>query len=102
MVFGYGYIPWEYRFGIRNLIIPISLSMPLRLLQTLQLDRPDIYIPFIKAILCIFSLSLIYGLYYLGRVISESVGRIAAFIACFWYQLLVFAQKQHPNVLLPI
>ncbi|XGV95404.1 MAG: hypothetical protein ACAF41_21995 [Leptolyngbya sp. BL-A-14] len=99
MVFGYGYIPWEYRFGIRNLIIPISLSMPLRLLQTLQLDRPDIYIPFIKAILCIFSLSLIYGLYYLGRVISESVGRIAAFIACFWYQLLVFAQKTTPECL---
>ncbi|MBW4472238.1 MAG: hypothetical protein KME45_17815 [Stenomitos rutilans HA7619-LM2] len=100
MVFGYGYIPWEYRFGIRNLIIPITLSIPLRLLKALQLDSPDIYIPFIKAILCLLSLSLIYGLYALGRtVVSEPVGRIAALIACFWYELMVFAPKSTPECL---
>lgn len=100
MVFGYGYIPWEYRFGIRSLIIPIALSMPLRLLHALQLDSPDIYIPVIKTILCLLSLSLIYGLYCLGRtVVSESVGRIAALIACFWYELLVFAHKPTPECL---
>ncbi|MBW4694621.1 MAG: hypothetical protein KME27_22965 [Lyngbya sp. HA4199-MV5] len=99
MVFGYGYIPWEYRFGIRSLIIPIALSIPLRLIKALQLDSPDIYIPFIKSILCLLSLSLIYGLYALGRVVSESVGRAAAVIACFWYELLVFAQKPTPECL---
>jgi hypothetical protein len=100
MVFGYGYIPWEYRFGLRSLLLPIALSMPLRLLQVLQLDSPDIYIPLIKVSLCLLSLSLIYGLYCLGRnAVSESVGRIAAIIACFWYELVVFAHKPTPECL---
>jgi phosphatidylinositol glycan class B len=100
MVFGYGYIPWEYRFGLRSLIIPIALSIPLRLLQALQLDRPDVYIPLIKSLLCLISLSLIYGLYSLGRqTISESVGRMAAIIASFWHELVVFAHKPTPECL---
>ncbi|NJN20060.1 MAG: hypothetical protein HC812_01150 [Leptolyngbya sp. RL_3_1] len=100
MVFGYGYIPWEYRFGLRSLIIPIALSLPLRLLQVLQLDRPDIYIPLIKTILCVISISLIYGLYSLGRqTVSESVGRMAAIIASFWHELVVFAHKPTPECL---
>ncbi|MDA0265917.1 MAG: hypothetical protein O2890_03150 [Cyanobacteria bacterium] len=100
MVFGYGYIPWEYRFGLRSLIIPVALSIPLRLLQAWQWDRPDIYIPLVKTLLCLISVSLIYGMYSLGRqAISESVGRMAAIIACFWHELVVFAHKPTPECL---
>ena len=74
--------------------------LPLRVLNALQLDSPDIYIPLIKALLCLISVSLIYGLYSLGRqTISESVGRMAAIIACFWHELVVFAHKPTPECL---
>lgn len=100
MVFGYGYIPWEYRFGLRSLVIPILLSLPLRILHALQWDRPDIYIPLLKTLLCVSSISLIYGLYSLGRqTVSEPVGRMAAIIACFWHELVVFAHKPTPECL---
>src|SRR5687767_2471691 len=61
LVFGYGIVPWEYRFGVRSWLLPFLLSVPLYVTKWLHLDSPGLYIPLIKCLLCLLSVSLIYS-----------------------------------------
>jgi hypothetical protein len=100
LVFGYGTIPWEYRYGIRSWILPSLIAIPLSVCQFFHLNDPEVYIPVIKILASILSLSVIYGVYWIVRAIaSESAGRLAALFACFWYELIHFASKPVPEVL---
>ena len=98
LVFGYGVIPWEYRFGTRSWLLPLLIAAPLRLCQLLGLGHPAIYIPLVKGLFCLLSLSLIWSAYRIGRnLVSEAVGRLAALFACFWYELVYFAPRPLPD-----
>lgn len=99
-VFGYGYIPWEYRYGIRSWLIASLLAAPLQLCKILHLDQPSVYIPLIQTLLCLLSVSAIYSAYFIGRNLSsERSGKLASlFVAC-WYELIYFAHKPTPEVL---
>ena len=100
LVFGYGYIPWEYRFGIRSWILPGALSPLLQLFKFLQIDDPNLYIPGIKIFFCFASISLIYSAYIIGKnLVSEQAGRIASILTCVWYELIYFSSKPTPEVL---
>ncbi len=100
LVFGYGYIPWEFRFGVRSWITPFLVSLPLFLLKTLHLDSPAIYIPAVKIFFSLLSTSLIFSTYSIGRnLASETAGRLAAFFCCFWYELIFFAPRPLTDVI---
>ncbi|MEB3338575.1 MAG: hypothetical protein VKJ46_13995 [Leptolyngbyaceae bacterium] len=98
--FGYGIIPWEYRYGIRSWILPGLLSIPLHIFHILRVNDPNIYVPSIKIFACILSISLIYASYIIVRnIASEAAGRLASIFICFWYELVYFASKATPEVL---
>jgi hypothetical protein len=99
LVFGYGVIPWEFRFGTRSWLLPLAIAALLRVCQLLGLDHPTVYVPLIKGLFCLLSLSLIWSAYRIGRnLVSEAVGRLAALFACFWYELVYFAPRPIPDV----
>ncbi|MCX7115220.1 MAG: hypothetical protein NTW08_04880 [Gammaproteobacteria bacterium] len=99
LVFGYGFIPWEYRFGTRSWLIPFFISGPLYLCKILHLDEPFIYIPVVKSVFCLVSTSLIFSSYVIGRnLVSEKAGRLAALFCCFWYELLYFSFRPLADV----
>jgi GPI mannosyltransferase 3 len=98
--FGYGVIPWEYRYGIRSWILPGLFFGLLHILHALHLDDPNSYIPIIKILLCILSISLIYSSYFIVRnIASENAGRLASLLMCFWYELIYYSSKPTPEVL---
>jgi phosphatidylinositol glycan class B len=100
LVFGYGYIPWEFRFGIRSYMIPGFISGLLYICKLLQIDDPAHYIMFVKAVCCVLSISVIYSAYVIGRnTASEAAGRLAAVFTCIWYELIYFAHKPTPEAL---
>lgn len=100
LVFGYGYIPWEFRFGARSWIIPFLVSAPLFLLKALHFDSPAIYIPAVKIFFSLISTSLIFSTYSIARNLSsETAGRLAAFFSCFWYELIFFAPRPLTDVI---
>lgn len=77
LVFGYGYVPWEYRFGIRSWLVPGFIAIWLFLLKALQIDAPIAYVTIIKILFCILSTSLIYANYVIGKnLASEMAGRL--------------------------
>lgn len=99
-VFGYGFETWEYRYGIRNWLLPGFLSSLLATFAATGLDMPKIYVPAIKSIVCIISVSTVYASYYLGRnLLSEQTGRMAALLAAIWYEALYYAVVATPEVL---
>lgn len=99
-VFGYGFVPWEYRYGTRSWVTPGFIAGILTLCKWMNLDSPRIYIMAVKMVLCGFSVSLIFFSYIIGRTIaSEKSGRMAAFFTCFWYELIYFAHKPLTTIL---
>src|SRR5262249_33993933 len=100
LAFGYGYIPWEYRFGVRSWILPGFISVLLGICKALHLTDPNTYDLFIKVSFCLISVSVVYFAYIIGRrLASETAGRLSAtFVAC-WYELIYFGHKAVPEAL---
>src|SRR5262245_20694167 len=63
LVYGYGFIPWEFHFGARNWLLPGALAGLLEFLRLLGLDQPAAYVPLIKSTLAILSVSVVYACY---------------------------------------
>jgi GPI mannosyltransferase 3 len=98
--FGYGIIPWEYRHGIRSWLLPGLLAGLLSVFHHLHLDDPNLYIPTIKILFCLISISLIYATYIIVRTIaSEPAARLASVLVCLWYETIHFASRPTPEVL---
>ncbi|HEX4095946.1 MAG TPA: hypothetical protein VHX64_04415 [Caulobacteraceae bacterium] len=94
LVFKWGFVPWEYQYGIRSWIIPGFLAGVLEGLRSVGLDSPDIYQPAIKIVLCVASLSLPLSLYRVTQaVMDETAARIALVLASIWYELIYYAHK---------
>ena len=55
LVYSYGFVPWEFRFGTRNWLLPGALAALLAALRAIGLDRPTVYIPVLKSIFAILS-----------------------------------------------
>ena len=99
-VYGYGFIPWEYSFGIRSWLIPGGLAGILRAGQIVGLDAPQLYIPLIKGTLCLLSLLLPVGMYRLTQAVASERAAILAFLlGCFWHHFLYYAHKPMPGIL---
>jgi phosphatidylinositol glycan class B len=94
VVFGYGIIPWEFRFGTRSWLTPGLVAGVLQVCRIFGLTDPGSYILAVKLFLCGLSASLILSSYAIGRRLgSERAGLLAAFFAAFWYELIYFAPR---------
>lgn len=94
IVYGYGLIPWEYRLGIRPLIIPYFIAFWLKNFAYLGLSQPTSYIPAIKIVFCILSMSIPLGMYQFCKSnYSNLAGYIALFLGCSWYEFIITAHK---------
>jgi hypothetical protein len=100
LAFGYGSVPWEFRHGLRSLAIPAFVSLWLLLCKALHLGEPEVYVRVVRAVFCLISISLVYASYLAGRrLFSERAGRLAAVLACGWYELVCLAPKPTPEAL---
>ena len=94
LVFGYGFIPWEYRFAARSWMVPGIMSLFLFPFKWLGIDRPDIYVPAVHAIMGIISLIFVIAAFRIGtRLKSPRAGLWAAFITAGWYEMIYFAVR---------
>jgi GPI mannosyltransferase 3 len=100
LVYGYGYVPWEYVHGIRSWLLPGLIAGVLSLCRLAGLNDPSLYIPVVQLWACVLSLSAIVCAYWLGRTLmSETVGRIASVLAAGWYEMVAMATKATPEIL---
>lgn len=92
LVFGYGIIPWEFRFSVRSWIVPGLMAGMLYPFKLFGCDNPNIYIPFIRIILGLISTIVIISAYFIGKKIySPKAGLWAAFFCAGWYEIIYFS-----------
>jgi phosphatidylinositol glycan class B len=100
LVYGYGIVPWEYRFARRNWLLPGTLAGLLEAFRLLGLDRPAAYMPALKGLFAILSVSLVYAANAIGRhLYGVRAGLIAATLVAFWYELVDVSPRATPEVL---
>jgi GPI mannosyltransferase 3 len=100
LVYGYGYVPWEYRFGVRNWLLPATLAGTLEILRLVHIDRPTLYIPVINGIFATLSLCVVWSSYAISRnYFAEQAARFSAVVAAIWYHLLYASVMATPEVL---
>ncbi|MEW5922826.1 MAG: hypothetical protein AB1746_02450 [Candidatus Zixiibacteriota bacterium] len=99
VVFGYGIIPWEYRLAARTWLVPGIMTIFLYPFKILGLDNPHIYIPGIKIIMSLISLSIVVSSYYIGKkLVSHRAGLWAAFFSAVWYEIIYFSIRPMSEV----
>ncbi|MBN2226086.1 MAG: hypothetical protein JW763_01850 [candidate division Zixibacteria bacterium] len=91
IVFGYGLIPWEFRYAVRSWLTPGFIAGLLYPFKLPGLDNPNLYVPAIRAILGVLSVSMVLSAYHIGRkLVSVRTGLVAAFLCAIWYEMIYF------------
>ena len=92
IAFGYGISPWEFREGIRSLVLPSALAGIFRI-ASLITDRPEIYIGLTRAVLAGVSLGAVAALYYYGSTRSKLHALIPSVVLAFWFEAVYFSVR---------
>ncbi len=88
LVFGQGYVPWEYQIGLRNWLIPLLLAAPMEAAHWVWAN-PLAGLILIRVLLCAASLSIVWsatrwgGDFYGGRG-AWTAGIFAAVFPDLW------------------
>ena len=97
IVFGYGQIPWEFRFGERTWLLPAMSVPPLWFAKVMGWTSPEIYAPLVRSFHALLSLTVPAGMYlFTRRINGEKAARVALVFGCFWHELVVVSP--HPTV----
>ena len=92
LVFGYGFIPWEFRVGARSWLIALPAALPLGAAKALGLEHPDEYMEAVEIFHAALSMSVPVGMFFLARNhFGESAARAALVLGCLWHEFVVFA-----------
>ena len=93
-IFGYGYIPWEYRYDARSWLVAGLVFPPLLLAKWLGIDQPEIYATMVNSWNALLSMSIPIGSYLTARrLFSEQTARFALLFTCLWYEFIVLAPR---------
>lgn len=90
LVFGYGYVPWEYRDGMRSWLVPGLLAGPMWLGGALAPGTDvDVLLP--RLTVALATLGTVWGAWSLGSRVSRGHALFAAFVAATWFDQIYFA-----------
>lgn len=100
LVFGYGYVAWEFVAGVRNWLLPGALALVLEALSKIGLDEPETYGPAITGLAILISLVPIEVARRTAHLLGGSrAGLLAAAGTAIYPPLLFAAQKITPEIL---
>lgn len=100
LVFGYGYVAWEYVAGIRNWVLPGAVALILGSLDRIGIDQPEVYGPIITGIAILVSLIPIDVARRTAQLLGGvRAGLLAAIGAAIYPPLLFAAQKITPEII---
>jgi hypothetical protein len=89
LVFGYGVVPWEYRYGMRSWLVPLALS-PFMALGVALAPGSGLYLMLPKLAVAAVSLLILPAAWSLGARLSRLHALAALAAAATWYQLVYY------------
>lgn len=90
IVFGYGIVPWEYRYGMRSWLVPLLLSGPMRIGAAID-PAGDLYLVLARAAVTLAALAPVVAAYAIGARISRLHGLVAMAVMATWYETVFFS-----------
>lgn len=90
LVFGYGFVPWEYRDGMRSWLVPVALAGPMWLGGTLA-PGSLAYLVLPRMVVALATLGIVWGAWSLGGRVSRRCAIVAAFVASIWFEQVFYA-----------
>ena len=90
LVFGYGYVPWEYRDGMRSWLVPWLLAGPMWLGNAVAPGTgADALLP--RLTVALATLGTVWGAWSLGERVSRTHALVAGVVAATWFDQIYFA-----------
>src|SRR3546814_8123572 len=83
-------MPWEYRYGMRQWLLPLLLAGPMKL-GDLIAPASDLYLMLPRMAVAMLSISIMAAALKLGNGISRLHGLVAMFVAAIWFEFVHFA-----------
>lgn len=93
LVFGYGIKPWEIEDGVRSMVFPSFLVLPMWLSSRLS-DNPKIYLATIEITLVCISVVPVILVFNFGKQFSRIHSIIGGLVAATWFEAISFSY--HP------
>ncbi|NIJ06440.1 hypothetical protein FHS31_000022 [Sphingomonas vulcanisoli] len=90
LVFGQGVVPWEYRYGMRSWLLPLTVAVPMALGDRIAPDSLA-YLLLPRALAACLSLTIVWTAWSFGARIGRRHGLIAAVIAAIWGEFIFLA-----------
>jgi hypothetical protein len=90
LVFGYGLVPWEYRYGMRSWLVPLLLAGPMKLGAAVDPAGP-LPILLARGLAAILAFAAVPAAYAIGARQSRLHGLIAMAVIGLWYESVYFS-----------
>lgn len=87
LVFGYGIVPWEYRYGMRSWLVPLLLAAPMKLGEAAPWPEPILFARILAAGL---AFAVVPAAWVIGRRLSRLHGVVAMAVAALWFESIYF------------
>lgn len=90
IVFGYGFVPWEFRYFIRSWFIPLILVPPMQLGEWLD-PGGTLYLILPRAMVAAFNLAPVVAAWFIGRRCSNQHAIVAMAVMAIWVESVLFS-----------
>jgi phosphatidylinositol glycan class B len=90
IVFGYGVVPWEFRYFIRSWFIPLILVPPMQLGEWLD-PGGTVYLVLPRAMVAAVNLAPVIAAWFIGKRISTQHAVVAMAVMAIWVESVLFS-----------
>lgn len=92
LVWGYGFVPWEFGVGARNWLTVLPTALMLTVCKMLGLESQAQYAEFVEIAHGALSMSVPVGMFVFARnYYGEKAARAALLLGCFWHDVVLKA-----------
>lgn len=90
IVFGYGFVPWEYRYFIRSWLIPLLLVPPMQLGEWLD-PGGTLYLILPRSMVAAVNIAPVIAAWFIGKRISQLHAIAGMAVMALWVQSVLFS-----------
>jgi phosphatidylinositol glycan class B len=90
IVFGYGVVPWEFRYFIRSWLIPLMLVPPMQLGEWLD-PGGTLYLILPRAMIAAINFTPVVAAWFVGRRLSLQHAIVGMAVMAIWVECILFS-----------